>query len=103
MLLQTFGPCHPNVKQHLFLTYCGSMYTIQLLCRNTKKQYKKIRVAYNTFLLTNCLDMIAVAIEVQEACLLTAEWIVLMYVLEEWCTVSEKESTTLKTIRLNVL
>ncbi len=47
MLLQTFGACLPNVKQHLFMTYCGSMYTIQLWCRYTKKQYKKTIVAYN--------------------------------------------------------
>ncbi len=47
MLLRTFGSCLPNVKQHLFMTYCGSMYTIQLWYRYTKKQYKKIIVAYN--------------------------------------------------------
>ncbi len=47
MLLQTFGACLPNVKHHLFITYCGSMYPIQLWCRYTKKQYKKIIVAYN--------------------------------------------------------
>ncbi len=29
------------------MTYCGSMYTIQLWCRYAKKQYKKIIVAYN--------------------------------------------------------
>ncbi len=46
-LLQTFGACFPNVKQHLFMIYCGSMYTIQLWCRYTKKQYKKLRVGYN--------------------------------------------------------
>ncbi len=28
MLLQTFGACLPNVKQHLFMACCGSMYTI---------------------------------------------------------------------------
>ncbi len=39
MLLLTFGVCLPNVKQHLFMTYCGSMYTIQLWYRYTKKQY----------------------------------------------------------------
>ncbi len=47
MLLRTSGECLPNVKQHLFLTYCGSMYTIQLWCGYTKKQYKKIIVAHN--------------------------------------------------------
>ncbi len=29
------------------MTYCGSMYAIQLWCRYTKKQYKKIIVAYD--------------------------------------------------------
>ncbi len=33
----------------------------------------------------NSLDMIDIV--VQEVCLLRAEWIVLMYVLDEWCTV----------------
>ncbi len=47
MLLRTFGACLPNVKQHLFMTYCGSMYTTQLWSRYTKKQYKKIIVACN--------------------------------------------------------
>ncbi len=47
MLLRTFGPCLSNVKQHLFMTYCGSMYTTQLWCTYTKKQHKKIIVAYN--------------------------------------------------------
>ncbi len=47
MLLRTFGAYLPNVKQHLFMTYCGSMYTIQLWYRYTKKQYKKIIDAYN--------------------------------------------------------
>ncbi len=79
------------------MTYCGSMYTIKLWCRYTKKQYKKIIVVYN-----NCFSQIPwiymIDIVVQVVCLLRAEWIVLMYVLEEWCTVSEKESTTLKTI-----
>ncbi len=49
----------------------------------------------------NYLDMIDIV--VQMVCLLRAEWVVLIYVLEEWCTVWEKESTTLKTIWLNVL
>ncbi len=44
---------------------------------------------------TNSLDMIDIVVQV--VCLLRAEWIVLMYMLEEWCTVSKKESTTLKT------
>ncbi len=43
---------------------------------------------------TNSLDMIDIIVHV--VCLLRAKWIVLMYVLEEWCTVSEKESATLK-------
>ncbi len=47
MLLQTFGACLSNVKQHLFMTYCGSMCTIQLWCRYTKKQYKNIIIVYN--------------------------------------------------------
>ncbi len=58
MMLRIFGACLPNVKQHLFMTYCGSMYTIQLWRRYTKKQYKKIKVAYNnifhTFLEYDC-------------------------------------------------
>ncbi len=33
------------------MTYCGSVYTIQLWCRYTKKQYKKIIVAYNNVFL----------------------------------------------------
>ncbi len=37
MLLRKFGACLPNVKQYLFMTYCGSMYTIQLWCRYTTK------------------------------------------------------------------
>ncbi len=93
MLLQTFGACLPN--EHLFMTYCGSMYTIQLWCRYTKKQYKKIIVAYNN-VFANSLDIIEILVQV--VCLLRAEWILLMYMLTEWCIVSEKESTTLKTI-----
>ncbi len=74
------------------MTCCGSMYTIHLWCRYTKKQYKKIIVAYNNV----SLDMIDIVVQV--VCLLRAEWILLMYILGEWCIVSEKESTTLKTI-----
>ncbi len=47
MLLRTYRACLQNVKQHLFMTYCGSMYTMQLWFRYTKKQYKKIIVAHN--------------------------------------------------------
>ncbi len=47
ILLQTFGACLPNVKQHLFMTYCGEMYTIQLWCRYTKNRIKQTIVAYN--------------------------------------------------------
>ncbi len=65
------------------MTYCGSMYTIRLWCRYTKKQFS-----------ANSWDMIDIVVQV--VCLLRAKWIVLMYVLEEWCTVSEKESATLK-------
>ncbi len=39
----------------------------------------------------------------QVVCLLRAEWILLEYMLGKWYIVSEKESTTLKTIWLNVL
>ncbi len=38
-----------NMLLLTFMTYCGSMYTIQLWCRYTKKQYKKNIVAYNVF------------------------------------------------------
>ncbi len=47
MLLRTFGACLPNVKQHIFMTYCGSLYTIQLRRRYSHKDYKKIVCAYN--------------------------------------------------------
>ncbi len=50
---------------------------------------------------TNFLDMIDSIVHV--VCLLRAEWILLMYMLEAWFVVSKKESTTLKTIRVNVL
>ncbi len=46
-------------------------------------------------------DMIDIVVQV--VCLLRAEWILLMCALGEWCIVSEKVSTTLKIIRLNVL
>ncbi len=69
------------------MTYCGSMYTIQLWCRYTKKEYKKIIVVYNN-VSSNSLDMIDIVVQV--VCLLRAEWILLMYVLGEWCIVSEK-------------
>ncbi len=45
---------------------------------------------------TNSLDMIDIVVQV--ICLLRAQWILIMYVLGEWCIVSEEESTTLKTI-----
>ncbi len=57
-------------------------------------------VAYNNFS-ANSLDMIDIVLQV--VCLSRAEWILLMYVLGEWCIVLEKESTDLKTICLNVL
>ncbi len=44
----------------------------------------------------NSLDMLDSVVQV--VCLLRAECIPLMYVLGEWCIVSGKESTTLKTI-----
>ncbi len=62
------------------MTYYGSMYIIQLWCRYTKKQYKKIIIAYNN-VFRNSLDMIDIVVQV--VYLLRAEWIVLMYVLEE--------------------
>ncbi len=47
MMIRTFGACSTEVKSHLFMTYCGSMYTCHLWCKFTKRQFKKICVAYN--------------------------------------------------------
>ena len=47
MLLRTFGSCSYDVKQHLFMSYCGSLYTSSIWCKFTKKQMYQMEVAYN--------------------------------------------------------
>ena len=47
MLLRTFSSCLYVVKLQLFMSYCGSMYTAFLWCDFTKRQYRKLEVAYN--------------------------------------------------------
>ena len=46
MLFRTFGSCSYAVKLLLFMSYCGSMYTVFLVCDFTKRQYRQLEVAY---------------------------------------------------------
>ena len=47
MLLRTFGACSYTVKLLLFMSYCGSLYTSNIWCKYTKKQYYQQEVAYD--------------------------------------------------------
>ena len=47
MLLRTCGSCSYAVKLQLFVSCCGSMYTIFLWCEFTQRKYRQLEVAYN--------------------------------------------------------
>ena len=47
MLLRTFSKCSYLVKKHLFMSYCGSIYSMYLWCSYGKKYYRRMEVAYN--------------------------------------------------------
>lgn len=47
MLARRFARCSPEVKRQLFLSYCTSVYTVELWAVYTKKSMEQMRVQYN--------------------------------------------------------
>ena len=47
MLIRHFKNCSTNVKNHLFRTYCSSLYGDQLWYRFSSTMFRKIKSTYN--------------------------------------------------------
>lgn len=47
MLARRFQRCSSEVKRQLFLTFCTSVYTVELWCSHTVETMRRMRVAYN--------------------------------------------------------
>ena len=46
-LIRKFSKCSPDVKTQLFKTYCSNLYASHLWHNYSKKEFHRVRVAYN--------------------------------------------------------